>query len=216
MDLFADSYPLLIQGLGITLMLGVVSFVLGSILGGVIALARISTVPVLRGLAIGYVSVFRGTPLLIQILIIYFGLPQVGIQLSPIPSAIVALTLFAAAYLSENFRGGILGVDHGQWEAASSMGMPYWRTFRRIVFPQAIRVATPAVGSRFIALMKDTSLASVVTVVELTRVAESVGTATFRYMEAFFVVGAMYWLINTTLSVGQGMLERRMGRAYAS
>ncbi|OZM76404.1 amino acid ABC transporter permease [Pseudonocardia sp. MH-G8] len=214
MDLLARSGPLLLQGVVITLLLGVVSFVLGSALGGLLALARISRFRALRGIAIAYVSVFRGTPLLIQIMIIYFGLPQVGIQLKPIPSAILALTLFAAAYLSENFRGGIIGVDKGQWEAAYSMGMPYWRVMRRIVFPQALRIATPAVGSRFIALMKDTSLASVVTVVELTRVAESVGTSTFRYMEAFFLVGAIYWLINTLLSIGQGGLERRLGRAY--
>lgn len=215
MDMFVDSFPLLMQGLSVTLMLGVVSFVLGCTLGALVALARISDFRVLRGLAIAFVSIFRGTPLLIQIMIIYFGLPQLGVQLSPIPSAIVALTLFAAAYLSENFRGGILGVDAGQWEAASSIGMPYWRSFRRVVFPQAIRIATPAVGGRFIALMKDTSLASVVTVVELTRVAESIGNANFRYMESFLLVGAMYWVINTLLSVGQGVLEKRMGRAYA-
>ena len=216
MDLLSNYFPLLVQGLTITVLLGVVSFVLGCVLGALIALARISGVRALRGAAIVYVSIFRGTPLLIQILIIYFGLPQVGIQLNPISSAILALTLFSAAYLSENFRGGIIGVDPGQWDAANSMGMPYWRTFRRIVFPQAIRIATPAVGSRFIALMKDTSLASVVTVVELTRVAESIGSSTFRYMEAFFLAGALYWLINTLLSIGQGVLERRMGRAYAT
>jgi cystine transport system permease protein len=216
MDLLTNSLPLVLQGLTSTLLLGVVSFILGSALGALIALARISGVQLFRGAAIVYVSIFRGTPLLIQILLIYFGLPQVGIRLEPVPSAILALTLFSAAYLSENFRGGILGVDAGQWEAANSMGMPYWRTMRRIVFPQAIRIATPAVGSRFIALMKDTSLASVVTVVELTRVAESIGSSTFRYMEAFFVIGAVYWVINTLLSAGQGVLERRMGRAYAT
>ncbi|MBE1575337.1 amino acid ABC transporter permease [Amycolatopsis roodepoortensis] len=214
MDLLAGAFPMLLQGLGVTVLLGVASFVFGSILGALIALARISGFRALRAVAISYVSVFRGTPLLIQIMLLYFGLPQLGIQLAPIPSAILALTLFSAAYLSENFRGGILGVDKGQWEASSSIGMPYWRTFRRIVFPQAIRIATPAVGSRFIALMKDTSLASAVTVVELTRVAESVGNASFRYMEAFLVAALMYWMINTVLSIGQGMLERRLGRAY--
>lgn len=214
MDLITRSFPLLLQGVGITILLGVLSFVLGSALGGLVALARLSRFRVLRALAIAYVSVFRGTPLLIQIMIIYFGLPQLGVQFEPIPSAILALTLFAAAYLSENFRGGILGVDKGQWEAGFSMGMPHWRVFRRVVAPQALRIATPAIGGRFIALMKDTSLASVVTVVELTRVAESIGTATFRYMEAFFLVGAIYWVINTLLLLGQGLLERRLGRAY--
>ncbi|TMR95745.1 amino acid ABC transporter permease [Nonomuraea basaltis] len=215
MDLLADFLPDLLQGMAITLMLGVVSFITGSILGALVMLARISTSRVLRALAAAYVSVFRGTPLLIQIMIVYFGLPQLGLEIPPIPSAIIAFTLFSAAYLSENFRAGVLGVDRGQWEAAASMAMPYWKTLRRIVLPQAIRIATPAVGGRFVALMKDTSLASAVTVVELTRVAEGIGTSTFRYMEALLLVGLLYWLVNTLLQVGQQALENRMGRAYA-
>ncbi|WP_067138654.1 amino acid ABC transporter permease [Microtetraspora malaysiensis] len=215
MDLLVDFLPDLLTGLCVTITLGVVSFVLGSVVGALVTVARISGSRVLRASAAAYVSVFRGTPLLIQIMIVYFGLPQLGVEIPPIPSAIVAFTLFSAAYLSENFRAGILGVDKGQWEAAASMAMPYWRTLRRIVFPQAIRIATPAVGSRFVALMKDTSLASAVTVVELTRVAEGIGTSTFRYMEALLLVGLLYWGINTLLQVGQQVLERRMRRAYA-
>ncbi|MFI7127864.1 amino acid ABC transporter permease [Nonomuraea sp. NPDC050153] len=215
MDLLVDFLPDLLTGLALTIVLGVVSFVLGSALGALVMLARISDSRLLRALAAAYVSVFRGTPLLIQIMIIYFGLPQIGLEIPPIPSAIVAFTLFSAAYLSENFRAGVLGVDKGQWEAAASMAMPYWRTLRRIIFPQAIRIATPAVGGRFVALMKDTSLASAVTVVELTRVAEGIGTSTFRYMEALLLVGALYWMVNTLLQIGQQALERRMRRAYA-
>ncbi|MGP3966679.1 amino acid ABC transporter permease [Streptomyces sp. 6N223] len=215
MNLIVENYPQLLRAMGVTLTLGVVSFVLGSALGLLVGLARISRFRLLRWPAIAYVSLFRGTPLLIQIMLVYYGLPQLGILIEPIPSAILALTVYAAAYLSENFRAGILAVDRGQWEAADSMGMPYWRTLRRVVAPQAIRVAMPPVGSRFIALMKDTSLASVVTVVELSRAAESIGSSTFRYMEAFLVAAAAYWLINTLLSVGQGALERRLGRAYA-
>jgi len=215
MDFIERMAPLVVQGLLMTVMLGVTSFVLGSTVGALVALARISGVRTLRTLAMIYVSIFRGTPLLIQIMVIYFGLPQLGLRIPPVPSAILALTLFSAAYLSENFRAGILAIDKGQWEAAEAMGMPYWRVMRRIVFPQAVRVALPPVGSRFIALMKDTSLASVVTVTELTRVAESVGTSTFRYMEALLVVGAVYWLINTSLQLVQQPLERRLGRAYA-
>lgn len=214
MDLVQRSLPLLVQGLGITLFLGIVSFVLGSMLGLLIALARLSRIRPLRWLAVGYVSIFRGTPLLIQILLIYFGLPQVGIRLEPIPSAILALSLHAAAYLSENFRSGIMSVEKGQWEAAFALGMPYHQAFRRIVVPQAARIAIPPVGSRFIALMKDTSLASVVTVVELTRVAERVGSSTFRYIQMFIIVAIVYWMVNTTLSLGQEVLERRLGRAY--
>jgi cystine transport system permease protein len=215
MDLIVQDFPDILNAMGVTLMLGVVSFVLGCALGLLVGLARISRVRLLKGLAIAYVSVFRGTPLLIQIMLVYYGLPQIGIMIEPIPSAILALTVYAAAYLSENFRAGIIAVDRGQWEAAHSMGMPYWRMLRRIVAPQAVRVALPPIGSRFIALMKDTSLASAVTVVELTRAAESIGSSTFRYMEAFLVAALAYWLINTLLSVCQGALERRLGRAYA-
>lgn len=214
MDLIQRSLPLLVQGLVVTLFLGVVAFTLGSALGLLIALARLSRLRPLRWFAVGYVSIFRGTPLLIQILLIYFGLPQVGIRLEPIPSAILALTLHAAAYLSENFRSGIMAVERGQWEAAFALGMPYRKVFQRIVAPQAARIAIPSVGSRFIALMKDTSLASVVTVVELTRVAERVGSSTFRYIEMFVIVAIIYWMVNTVLSFGQEILERRMGRAY--
>lgn len=215
MDLLVLPMPGLLKGLGVTILLGVVSFVLGFVLGGLITLARISRSPVLKGAAIAYVSLFRGTPLLIQIMLVYFGLPQLGVQIPPIPSAILAFTLYSAAYLSENLRGGILAIDKGQWEAARSMGITYGRSLRRIIYPQALRVATPAIGGRFIALMKDTSLASVITVVELTRVAESAGSSSFRYVEAFVLAGAVYWLINAVLSIAQAVLERRMGRAYA-
>jgi L-cystine transport system permease protein len=214
MDLLTLSLPSLLGGLAVTVLLGVAAFALGSVLGGLVTLARISRHRALRVAAAAYVSVFRGTPLLIQIMLVYFGLPQLGIQLPPIPSAILTLTLYAGAYLSENLRGGILSVDRGQWEAAGSMGMTYGRALRRVVLPQAVRVATPAIGSHFVSLMKDTSLASVITVVELTRVAESVGSSSFRYVEAFVMAGIVYWLVNTTLSVGQEVLERRMGRAY--
>ncbi|MBP2706174.1 amino acid ABC transporter permease [Microbispora sp. RL4-1S] len=215
MDFLALPLPALLQGLAVTFFLGLASFVLGSGLGAVVALARISAVLPLRLAAVAYVSVFRGTPLLIQIMLVYFGLPQLGVRIPPIPSAILTFTLYSGAYLSENFRGGILAVDKGQWEAANSMGLTYRRMLGRIIFPQAIRTALPAIGNRFIALMKDTSLASAITVVELTRVAESAGSSSFRYVEAFVAAAAGYWLINTALSLGQAALERRMGRAYA-
>ncbi|MDQ3695821.1 MAG: amino acid ABC transporter permease [Chloroflexota bacterium] len=214
MDLLARAAPLLVDALLMTLFLGVTSFLIGCVIGLGVALARLFGGPPLRALAVGYVSIVRGTPLLIQLLLIYFGLPQFGIILEPIPAALIALSLHAGAYLAENFRSGILAVDKGQWEAAYSLGMPFWRAFQRIALPQAARVATPPVGSRFIALIKDTSLASVVTVVELTSVAESIGSSTFRYMEMFVIVAVIYWLVNSALSLGQEVLERRMARAY--
>ncbi len=213
-DLFVRAAPLLAEGVVVTIFLGTTSFALGSLIGLLVALARLSGVAPLTWFAVVYLSIFRGTPMLVQILLIYFGLPQLGIALDPIPSAIIALSLGVASYQSENFRSGILGVEKGQREAAFSIGMTAWQALRRIVFPQALRIATPTIGNRFIALMKDTSLASVVTVVELTRVAERVGSATFRYLEMFVIIAAIYWMISTVLSIGQETLERRMARAF--
>ncbi|CAM3381464.1 ABC transporter permease [Bordetella sputigena] len=214
LDLFLRALPLLQKAVLVTLGLGLSSFILGSLLGMLICLARISSVPPLRWFAFAYVSVFRGTPLLIQILLIYFGLPNIGLVIEPIPAALLALTLFSAAYLSENFRSGISGVDRGQWEAAWSMGMGYRRTLVRIILPQALRIAIPPLGSRLIALMKDTSLASTITVVELTRVADQLGASTFRYMDMFLIVGAIYWIINQILTLGQAWLETTLSRRY--
>ncbi|MCS3472267.1 cystine transport system permease protein [Pseudomonas sp. JUb42] len=214
LELFLRTWPLLKTAVLVTLGLGLGAFVLGSILGMGVALLRNSPLRLLRAIAFMYVSIFRGTPLLVQILLIYFGLPHYGITLSPIPSALLALTLFSAAYLSENFRSGINAVDPGQWEASLAMGMGYWTCLRRIILPQAVRIALPPVGSRLIALIKDTSLASTITVVEMTRVAEQVGAATFRYMEMFLMIGFVYWLINQVLTLIQTYLEGRMTRRY--
>lgn len=213
-ELFIRSLPLLGDAVLMTVLLGLGAFTLGSMLGLLLALARLSRFAALRTLAFVYVSVFRGTPLLVQILLIYFGLPHYGVTLEPIPAALLALTLFAAAYLSENFRAGIGAVDKGQWEAAMSLGMGYWKAMSRVILPQGLRIAIPPVGSRMIALIKDTSLASTITVVELTRVAEQVGATTFRYMEMFLMVGIIYWVVNQILTILQTVLESRAARRY--
>lgn len=211
-ELFLRSLPLLKQAILMTLGLGISAFILGSLLGMGVALMRNSGQRILRILAFTYVSIFRGTPLLVQILLVYFGLPRLGITLDPVPAALTSLTLFSASYLSENFRSGINSVDKGQWEACMSMGMGYWTSLKRIILPQAFRIALPPLGSRLIALVKDTSLASTVTVMELTRVAEQVGATTFRYMEMFLMVGFIYWVINQILTILQTWLEGRLTR----
>lgn len=213
-DLFVRSLPLLESAVTMTVFLGLASFALGSALGLAVALARVSSIRFLRGIAFAYVSIFRGTPLLVQILLIYFGLPRYGITLDPVPAALLALTLFSAAYLSENFRSGINAVDRGQWEAAHSLGMNYWKMMWRVILPQGLRIAIPPVGSRMIALIKDTSLASTITVVELTRVADQVGASTFRYMEMFLMVGLIYWVINQILTIVQTIFEGRVARRF--
>lgn len=214
LDLFLRALPLLKSALLMTVWLAAVSFALGAVLGLLIAFARISRFRSLRSLAFCYVSIFRGTPLLVQMLLVYFGLPSIGIALDPVASAITALTLFSASYLSENFRAGILAVDRGQWEAALAMGMGYWTYMKRIILPQGLVLAIPTVGSRLIALVKDTSLASTITVVELTRVADQVGATTFRYMDMFLTVGVIYWIINQILTVLQTYLEGRFAGRY--
>jgi cystine transport system permease protein len=213
-DLLIRALPLLEKAVWVTLGLGFASFFFGAIFGMLIALARTSPIAPLRWLAFAYVSVFRGTPLLIQILMIYFGLPNYGIVIDPVMASLLALSLFAAAYLSEDFRAGINAIDRGQWEAGWSMGMSYPRILMRIILPQALRIAIPPVGSRLVALMKDTSLASTITVVELTRVADQVGATTFRYMDIFLIVGAIYWGINQILTIAQTILETRLTRRY--
>ncbi len=212
-ELFLRALPLLQQAILITLFLGSAGFVLGGILGMLVAFARNARFAPLRWASFWYVSVFRGTPLLVQLLLIYFGLPHWGIVIEPIWAALLALTLFEAAYISEDIRAGINGVDRGQWEAAMSMDMGYWTTMRRIILPQALRIATPSLGSRFITLIKNTSLASTVTVVELTRVADQIGSSTFRYMEMFMIVAIIYWLINQVLTFIQTWLEGRLSRS---
>jgi len=213
LELFMRALPMLQQAIVITLELAAGAFVLGTTFGLLIAFARNARLAPVRWFSYFYVSVFRGTPLLVQLLLIYFGLPQFGIVMDPIWAALLALTLFETAYISEDFRSGINGVDRGQWEAAMSMDMSYWTTIRRIILPQALRVATPSLGSRLITLVKNTSLASTVTVVELTRVAEQIGSSTFRYMEMFLIVGAIYWIINQVLTIIQTWLEVRLSRS---
>ncbi len=214
MDLFSRALPLLGQAVVLTLFLGLTSFSIGAVIGLAGALARLSSRRPLRWIARAYVSIWRGTPLLVQILVVYFGLPQLGIVIEPIPSAIIALSLNVGAYLTEDFRAGVLAVDKGQREAAQTLSMTYPQGLRRIILPQAVRIALPPVGNRLVALMKDTSLASVVTVAELTRVANSVGSATFQYVEMFLIVAAVYWLICAVLSAGQDGLERRLAKPY--
>ena len=158
-ELFLRALPLLKLAIATTLELGFLSFAFGAVLGLVVALARISTYRMVRAAAFTYVSIFRGTPLLLQLLVVYFGLPAYGIVMGPFAAATVALTLFVAAYLSEDFRAGLVAVDKGQWEAGMSLGMGYWKMQTRIILPQGLRISVPPVSSRLIGLMKDTSLA---------------------------------------------------------
>ena len=216
-QLVRDSIGPLLEGLvrG-TIPLTVISFVLGLVLALVIALMRLSTLGVVSWLARAYVSVIRGTPLLLQLFIIFFGLPAFGITLDPYPSAIIAFTLNVAGYASEVVRASILAVPRGQWEAASSIGMDYGTTLRRVVLPQATRVAVPPLSNTLISLVKDTSLASTILVTEMLRKAQEIAAPTFQFFTLYTVAAAIYWVVCFGLSVLQTRAERRLGRYVAA
>jgi amine acid ABC transporter, permease protein, 3-TM region, His/Glu/Gln/Arg/opine family len=202
--------PFILVGVPITLFLAVSSIFFATILAALGALGRISRNPYLNGIASFYVSFFRGTPLLLQILFIYLALPQAGIVLPAIPTAIVALSLNYGSYMTEVFRSGIEAVPHGQIEAAESLGMTPRTTFRRIIAPQAFRIVTPAVGNDFVAMIKDSSLASVVGVQEILWRAQTAGRPTFQSMQTLLVAAFVYWVLTIIFSLFQGRLERRM------
>ena len=171
---------------------------------------------VVSWLARAYVSVIRGTPLLLQLFIIFFGLPAFGITLDPFPSAIIAFTLNVAGYASEVVRASILAVPRGQWEAASSIGMDWATTLRRVVLPQATRVAVPPLSNTLISLVKDTSLASTILVTEMLRKAQEIAAPTFQFFTLYSVAALFYWVVCLALSAVQSRAEVRLGRYVAA
>jgi L-cystine transport system permease protein len=215
-DLVRSSLGPLLDGLlrG-TLPLTAVSFTLGLALALVVALMRLSGRRLVSAVARAYVSVIRGTPLLLQLFIIFFGLPSLGITLAPWPSAIIGLSLNVAAYASEAVRGAILAVPRGQWEAAMTVGMGRVTTLRRVVLPQAARIAVPSLSNTLISLVKDTSLVSVVLVTELLRQAQIIAGQTFEYFTLYSVAAVYYWVVCFLLSIGQARLETRLSRHVA-
>ena len=171
-QLVIDSLPFLLKGAGYTLQLSIGGMFFGLLLGFILALMRLSPIWPVRWMARFYISIFRGTPLIAQLFMIYYGLPQFGIELDPIPSAMIGLSLNTAAYAAETLRAAISSIDKGQWEAAASIGMTPWQTMRRAILPQAARVALPPLSNSFISLVKDTSLAATIQVPELFRQAQ--------------------------------------------
>ncbi len=204
--------PFILGGAGITILLSVVSIVLATGLAIVGAIGRTSANPYINGVASLYVSLVRGTPLIVQIFFIYFGLPQLGIVLPSIPAGIIALSFNYGAYMTEIFRAGIQAVPRGQREAAEALGMPERRVMSRIVLPQAFRIVIPAIGNDFVAMIKDSALVSTIAVQELLWRASQVGTQNFRSLEALLIAAAVYWAMTIVFSTFQERLERRMAR----
>ncbi|THF85038.1 amino acid ABC transporter permease [Deinococcus sp. KSM4-11] len=207
-----QSLPTLLAATPVTLGFALAAMLLGLPLGFLVALARLSRFAFLRGLSSLFVSFMRGTPLLVQIFVIYYGLPSLGITLNPVAGGIIALTLNAAAYLSETIRAAILSIPKGQREAATSLGLSPSQTMRLIVLPQAARVALPSLSNTLIGLVKDTSLVSVITVVELLRSAQLVIARTFEPFGPYLAAALIYWAISSLLELVQRALERRFAR----
>ncbi len=216
LDLILRSLgPLLEGAIRGTIPLTLISFTLGLVLALVVALMRLSPVLVLSQTARFYVSIIRGTPLLLQLFIIYYGLPSMGATIDPFPSACIAFTLNVAGYASEVIRAAILSVPRGQSEAALTVGMNYATAMRRIVLPQASRVAVPPLSNTLISLVKDTSLASTIQVVEIMRKAQEMASPTYEFFTLYTVAAAYYWVICLVLSFTQARLETRLDRYVA-
>lgn len=176
---------------------------------------RLSSRKALRGIARVFVSIVRGTPLLVQLFVVFYGLPTIGIVLDPWPSAIIALSLNVGGYASEVVRAAILAVPRGQWEAGYTIGMGNTMTLWRIVLPQAARVSVPPLSNTFISLVKDTSLASVILVTELFREAQQIAAASSEFLVLYIEAAVVYWLICLVLSSGQTAIEKRLDRYVA-
>lgn len=211
-QLVLDSAPFLLKGTLFTLQLSLGGMVFGLLLGFILALMRLSKFWPLSWLSRFYVSIFRGTPLIAQLFMIYYGLPQFGIELDPIPSAMIGLSLNTAAYTSETLRAAISSIEKGQWEAAASIGMNSWQTMRRVILPQAARTALPPLGNSFIGLVKDTSLAATIQVPELFRQAQLVTSRTLEVFTMYLAASLIYWVLATVLSFLQNRLEDRVNR----
>ena len=198
-----------------TIPLALTSFAAGLVIALVVALMRLSRVRPVAGVARLYVSVIRGTPLLVQLFVIFYGLPSIGVVIDPWPSAIVAFSLNVGGYAAEVIRAAILSVPKGQWEAAHMIGMPHRLALRRIILPQAARVSVPPLSNTFISLVKDTSLASLILVTELFRRAQEIAAFSQEFMVLYLEAAVVYWVVCLFLSSGQSMLERRLDRYVA-
>lgn len=210
-QIILDALPTLLSGMGLTLEITIISLVLAMVIGLVLGVFSITKSKILRAISTVFVDMIRGTPLLVQILFIYFGIPSVfDVNLTAFAAGVIAITINAAAYLVEIFRAGINSIDKGQMEAGRSIGFSYWQTMRLIVLPQAVRRMIPAFVNQFIVSIKDTSLLSAIGIAELTFSGQSIYAANFRAFEILFAVGVLYFVIIYTLSLFSRWLERRL------
>ena len=204
--------PILIEGCWVTLQLSFFALLLGMVFGIAGALCRISSNRLLNKVAFLYVWVIRGTPVMVQLFILYFGLPQLGIKLPSMVAGVLGLAINTGAYITEIIRSGIQAVDKGQMEAALSVGMNYRQAMVRIIGPQAVKICIPPLVNQFIMTLKNSSIASLVTITELFRTGEQIIYTTFRSFEVYTAVAVFYLIMNSVFMVIADRLERKMAR----
>ena len=213
-------WPMVKAAVLVSIPLAVASFIIGMVIAVAVALVRVTPVEgiihrIFLHIVKIYISIIRGTPLLVQISVVFYGLPAIGIFIDPIPAAIIGFSLNIGAYASETVRAAISSVPKGQWEAGYTIGMTYMQTFRRIIAPQAFRVAVPPLSNTFISLFKDTSLASVVTVTEMFRVAQQMANMSYDFLPIYIEAGLIYWCFCWVLFFVQARVEKRLERYVA-
>lgn len=204
------TLPILLKGSVMTIELTVITVILGSILGIIFALFKLSKNKIIYSLASFYIWIFRGTPLLLQLFFFYYGLPMLGIDLNPMSAAIIGLALNCGAYMAEIIRGGIISIDKGQFEATKTLGFSYIQSMRRVILPQAYRRLIPPVGNMFIGTLKDTSLVSSIAMVELMRSAQQMYATTFKPIEIFTSAACIYLIMTTIFTGVFSILEKKL------
>ncbi|MRW85879.1 ABC transporter permease subunit [Pseudoduganella sp. FT26W] len=216
LDLLREAAPIMLRGAGYTVLFALAAMVGGLLIGFPVAVLRMLPYRLLAWPANVYVSLMRGTPLLVQMFVIYYGLPSIGIEFTPVTAGILALSLNSGAFLSESLRGAIASISLGQWNASYSLGLGYWSTLYHVVLPQALRVAVPAMSNTLISLIKDTSLVSVITLTELMLSTKEVIATTFQPLPLYLAAAAIYWLLSLLFEALQRRAEQRLNRAHRS
>ena len=216
LEILVDSFPkILIPGLSVTIPLTAISFTFAVVIAVAAAMAQFARVPVVTQLCRFYIWIFRGTPLLVQLFVVFYGLPKVGVRIEPFPAAVIVFSLNEGAYCAETVRAALEAVPAGQLEAGLCTGLSYLQTMRRIVLPQAMRTAFPPLSNSLIAMVKDTSLAANITVVEMFRAAEQINARVYEPLALYIEVGMIYLLFSTALTWLQRVGERKLS-AYES
>ena len=215
-QILTSKLPVFMEGVSVTVQLALYTAIFGSLVGVLVALMRLSRIHPLRWLSGVYIEFLRGTPLLVQVLIIYYGLPQMGIRLPRMTAGTVALVINSAAYMAEIVRSGIQAIDAGQSEASRSLGMTSAQTMLYIILPQAIKVTLPAMGNEFVAIIKESSILYAVGVYELTYQAYKLASVNYYYIETLIVAALIYFALTYAATSLLSLLERRMRRADTS